>query len=154
MSVSARPTFARCLAGIAVLMLISHAVPVAKAQSAMFAVGMSAPVYRGTRGAPHIPQENGFATLKGVLPKPHLDPVGRPCVEILPLSTAQTINKNIYDQNLLINNQCSQKIALSVCYYQTRNCSNLAIAGYTRQLKLFGVSPEKEFRIEYREYVN
>jgi hypothetical protein len=151
---SAPSTFRQLLASATVLMLVSHCAPAANAQSAMFAFGMSAPVYRGTRGAPHIPQETGFGTLKGVLPQPHLDPVGRHCVEVFPLSTAQTINQNIYDQNLLMNNQCSQKITLSVCYYQTRNCSNLAIAGYTRQLKLFGVSPEKEFRIEYREYVN
>jgi hypothetical protein len=137
-----------------VLTLVSHEVSVASAQSAIFPNGLSAPVYRGTRGAPHFPQVAGFTAAKGILPQPHLNPVGKPCVAIYPVANAQIVNRNIYDHNLLINNQCSQRIRLSICYYQTRTCSTFAIAGYTRQLKLFGIFTEKDFRIEYREYLD
>jgi hypothetical protein len=142
------------VAGATVLTLVSGGVPVASAQSSIFPSGLSAPVYRGTRGAPYLPQAVGFAAVKGVLPQVHLNPVGKPCVDIYPVATAQIINRNIYDHNLLMNNQCSQRIRLSICYYQTRTCSIFAVAGYTRQLKLFGIFPEKDFRIEYREYLN
>lgn len=152
-SAQAPPKFRLLLVGAAVLTLVSHGVPIASAQSPIFTIGLSSPVYRGTRGAPYFPQA-GFAAMKGLLPQPHLNPVGKPCVEIYPAATAQIINRNIYDHNLLINNQCSQRIGLSICYYQTRTCSIFAIPGYTRQLKLFGIFPEKDFRIEYREYVN
>ena len=64
------------------------------------------------------------------------------------------INKNVYDHSVLISNQCSRNIRLSVCYYQTRNCTTLAIAGYARQQKLLGVFPDKDFRIEFREYLD
>jgi hypothetical protein len=153
-SAQAPSKFRLLLAGAAVLTLVSHGAPVASAQSSIFQIGLSAPAYRGTRGAPYFPQVAGVAALKGVLPQPHLNPVGKPCVEIDPVATAQIINRNIYDHNLLISNQCSQRIRLSVCYYQTRTCSIFAIAGYARQLKLFGIFPEKDFRIEYREYLN
>jgi hypothetical protein len=153
-SAQAPSKFRPLLVGSAILTLVSLGGPVASAQSSLFPIGLSAPVYRGTRGAPYFPQDAGFAAAKGVLPQPHLNPVGKPCVAIYPVATAQIINKHIYDHNLLINNQCSQSIRLSICYYRTRTCSIFAIAGYTRQLKLFGIFPEKDFRIEYREYVN
>jgi hypothetical protein len=140
--------------GTTVLALVSGGVPVASAQNSIFPNGLSAPVYRGTRGAPYFPQDAGFGATKGIFPQPHLDPLGKPCVEIFPVATAQIINKNIYDHNLLMNNRCSQRIRLSICYYRTRTCPTFAIAGYTRQLKLFGIFPEKDFRIEYREYVD
>jgi hypothetical protein len=153
-SVQAPSKFRLLLVGATVLALVSHGLPVASAQSSIFPNGLSAPVYRGTRGAPYFPQDVGFGAMKGLLPPPHLDPLGKPCVEIFPVATAQIINRDIYDHNLLMNNRCSQRIRLSICYYQTRTCSEFAVAGYTRQLKLFGIFPEKDFRIEYREYVD
>jgi hypothetical protein len=144
----------RLLAGAIVLASSSCAAPAARAQDAITPFGMSAPVFRGTRGAPHFPGDVEFAAMKGILPPPHLDPLGKPCIELFPVANAQTINSNIYDHDLLINNRCSQRIRLSACYYRTRTCSTLAIAGYTRQLKLLGIFAEKEFRVEYREYVD
>jgi hypothetical protein len=140
------------LAVAGLLMSAVCGAPVARAESAIVPLGLSAPVYRGTRGAPHFPQENAFA--KAFLPQLHLNPVGKPCVDAFPVAEAQAINRSIYDHNLLISNQCSQAIRLWVCYYQSRTCSIFAIAGYARQLKLLGVFPEKDFRIEYREYLD
>jgi hypothetical protein len=142
------------LAGAIVVASLLCTVPIARAQDAIAPFGLSAPVYRGTRGAPHFPGDVEFAAMKGILPPPHLDPLGKPCVDVFPVANAQTINSNIYDHDLLINNRCSQRIRLSVCYYRTRTCSTFAIAGYTRQLKLLGIFAEKEFRIQYREYVD
>jgi len=141
------------VAGAAVQMSVLSGVPVARAQSSTFRIGLSTPVYRGTRGAPSFPPGSGFAA-KGLLPPPHLNPVGKPCVDVYPVATAQVINKTIYDHNLLIDNQCSRRIRLSVCYYQTRTCSDLTIDAYKRQLKLFGIFAEKDFRVEYREYLD
>jgi hypothetical protein len=124
----------------------------ARAQNSIAQLGMSAPIYRGTRGAPHFSEENPFA--KAFLTQPHLNPVGKPCVDIFPVAEAQAINRSIYDHNLLVNNQCSETIRLSVCYYQSRTCSVFAIAGYRRELKLLGIFPQKDFRIEYREYLD
>ena len=146
--------FRLLLVSVVVLALVSRGVPAASAQGSIFPNGLSAPVYRGTRGAPYFPQGVGFGAVKGLLPPPHLDPVGKPCVEIFPVATAQISNRDIYDHNLLMNNRCSQRIRLSICYYQTRTCAIFAVAGYTRELKLFGIFTEKDFRIEYREYVD
>jgi hypothetical protein len=140
------------LAAAIVVMAGVCGMPASRAQTAFVPLGLSAPVYRGTRGAPHFPQENAFA--RALLPQLHVNPVGKPCVEIFPAAEAQAINRNIYDHNLLINNQCSQTIRLWVCYYRTRTCSIFPVAGYRRQLKLFGISPEKDFRVEYREYLD
>jgi hypothetical protein len=137
-----------------VLTLALGGAQAARAQSAIAPIGLSAPVYRGTRGAPHFPQDGGFGAARAALPQLHLNPVGKPCVDVFPVATAQAINRNIYDHNLLINNQCSQTIRLSVCYYQAQTCATFAIAGYTHQFKLFGIFPDKDFRIEYREYLN
>jgi hypothetical protein len=150
--VSASVKFWLLLAAAGLLMSAVSGAPVARAESAIVPLGLSAPVDRGTRGAPHFPQENAFA--KALLPQLHLNPVGKPCVDVFPVAEAQAINHSIYDHNLLISNQCSQKIRLWVCYYQSRTCSNFAIAGYARQLKLLGIFPEKDFRIEYREYLD
>jgi hypothetical protein len=150
----------RCLTPSKISLLVAAATVLtpalggARAQGAFIPIGLSAPVYRGTRGAPHFPQDNAFGAARAALQQLHLNPVGKPCVEVFPVANAQAINPNIYDHDLLMNNQCSQTIRLSVCYYQARDCSPFIIAGYTRQLKLFGVSAEKDFRIEYREYVN
>jgi hypothetical protein len=142
------------LAGAGVLALAVWRTPIVRAQSSIVPLGLSAPVYRETRGAPHFPQDNGFAAARPAFLQLHLNPIGKPCLEVFPVANAQAINSNIYDHDLLLNNQCSRTIRLSVCYYQTRSCSPFAIAGYTRQLKPLGISPEKNFRIEYREYVD
>jgi hypothetical protein len=139
------------LATVGVLTSVLCGMPDARAQSSILSFGMSAPVYRGTRGAPYFPQENAF--VRAALPQLHLNPVGKPCVEVFPLAEAQALNRNIYDHNLLMNNQCSETIRLSVCYYKTRTCSMFAIPGYRRELKVLGIFPEKDFRIEYREYL-
>ena len=140
------------LVAASVLTAALCAIPAAHAESNFVPLGLSAPVYRGTRGAPYFPQENMFA--RALLPQLHVNPVGKPCVEVHPAAEAQAINRNVYDHNLLIDNQCSQTIRLWVCYYRSRTCSIFPIAGYRRQLKLFGISPERDFRIEYREYLD
>jgi hypothetical protein len=127
---------------------------IAGAQSSILPNGMSASIFVRTLGAPAFPQEARFGLASSTLAQPHLNPSGKPCVTIHPISRAQILNKNIYDHNLLINNECSQKIRLSVCYYQAENCSTMSIGGYARQLELFGIFPEKDFRIQYREYLD
>lgn len=153
-SAPAPSNFRRLLFGATALMLALSGAPIAGAQSSIFPIGQSGAVYRGTRGAPYFPELAGHAAIKGAFPQPHLNPVGKPCIDIYPSATAQIINRSIYDHNILISNQCSQRIRVSVCYYQTRTCSMFPIPAYARQLKLFGIFPQKDFRIEYREYLN
>jgi hypothetical protein len=142
------------LAGTILLTLISREVSVASAQSSILPNGLSASIFAGTPGAPGFSQDARFGAAKSTLAQPHLNPSGKPCITIHPTSKAQTINQNIYDHSLLINNECSQRIRLLVCYYRVQNCSTIAIAGYTREQKLFGIFPERDFRIEYREYLD
>jgi hypothetical protein len=142
------------LASTILLTLTSLEVPVASAQSSILPNGLSASIFAGTPGAPGFSQDARFGVAKSTLAQPHLNPSGKPCITIHPTAKAQIVNQNIYDHSLLINNECSQKIRLLVCYYHVQNCSTVSIAGYTRQQKLFGIFPERDFRIEYREYLD
>jgi hypothetical protein len=154
-SARASSRFRRTLAGAVILALASRGGSVASAQSFIVPNGLSAPAYGGTPDAPRFSQAARLAAATNILLRqPHLNPLGKPCVAINPISNAQAANGNIYDHSLLINNGCGRPIRLSVCYYQTRNCSTVSIAGYARQRKLFGVFPDKDFRIEYREYLD
>jgi hypothetical protein len=151
-SANSRSIFKLLLASSVILTLTSRGI--ASAQSSILPNGMSASIFVRTLGAPPFPQEARFGMASSTLAKPHLSPSGRPCVTIHPISRAQILNRNIYDHSLLIGNECNQKIRLSVCYYHVDNCSTMSIAGYARQLELFGIFPEKDFRIEYREYLD
>ena len=151
-SANSRSIFKLLLASTIIWTLTSRGI--AAAQSSILPNGMSASIFVRTLGAPPFPQEARFGLASSTLAQPHLNPSGKPCVTIHPISRAQILNKNIYDHSLLINNECSLKIRLSVCYYHAENCSTMSIAGYARQLELFGIFPEKDFRIEYREYLD
>jgi hypothetical protein len=142
------------LAGAVALGLAPLGASVAEAQSSIIPIGMSAPIYAGTPGAPAVPREARFGLARTMLAQPHLTPLGKPCLTINPFSRPQIRNRDIYDHSLLIRNECSQKIRFLACYYHAGNCSTLSIQGYARQEKLFGIFPEKEFRIEYREYLD
>jgi hypothetical protein len=151
-SATSRSIFRLLLASTMILMLTSR--ETAGAQSSILPNGMSASIFVGTIGALPFSQSARFGLASSTLARPHLNPSGKPCVTIQPISHAQIMNKNIYDHSLLISNECSQTIRLSVCYYHVQNCSMISIAGYARKLELFGIFPEKEFRIEYREYLD
>jgi hypothetical protein len=142
------------LAGAVILTLTARGVSVAGAQGGILPNGLSASIFVGTLGAPPFPQEAPFGLAKTMRAQPHLNPSGKPCVTIHPISRAQIVNNNIYDHSLLISNECSQRIRLLACYYRAENCSTISIDGYARQQKLFGIFPEKHFRIEYREYLD
>jgi hypothetical protein len=149
---NSRSIFKLLFASTLILTLTSRGI--AGAQSSILPNGMSASIFVRTLGAPPFPQEARFGLASSTLAHPHLNPSGKPCVTIHPISHAQILNKNIYDHDLLISNECSQKIRLSVCYYHAEHCSTMSVAGYARQQELFGIFPEKDFRIEYREYLD
>jgi hypothetical protein len=115
---------------------------------------LTAPIYGGTPGAPPPPEGPQFGVQKDAFTQRHLTPAGKPCVAINANAHAQIVNPNVYDHTLLLNNECSHPIKLIVCYYRTQNCKTFTTAAYKREQKLFGIATEKDFRFEFREYLN
>jgi hypothetical protein len=83
--------------------------------------------------------------------KVHRDPYGKPCVDVVGVSRAQTINPKMFDQNIIAENHCSQLIKLKVCYYGSPSCLPLDVPPYGRRETLLGLFPMKEFRYQYTE---
>jgi hypothetical protein len=82
----------------------------------------------------------------------HRDFTGKPCLEVSGSARAHTVNPNLYDHVISVRNNCPQRIALQVCYYQTHDCIPLEIAGGARKEAILGTLPStKDFRFEFRE---
>lgn len=112
------------------------------------------PMFGATAGVSLSPGTPKFGIQKNLFTQRHTTPAGKPCVSIHASSQAQIVNTKLYDHILLLNNECNQPIKLMICYYRTRNCHASTIAAYKRERRLFGLGSEKDFRFEYREYVN
>lgn len=126
----------------------------AAAQMSALSSYLTAPSYGGTAGAPPVPEAPKFGVQKNALLQQHQTPAGKLCISINPNAKAQIVNPHVYDHTLLLRNDCSQPIKIMACYFHTENCKTFTVAGYKRELKLFGIATEKEFRYEAREYLN
>jgi hypothetical protein len=87
-------------------------------------------------------------------PSRHLNSSNKPCLTVSGLIKAQIINANLYDQILLLDNQCSQPIKIRACYYKSTSCTVMQVNGYKREQHNLGVSTTGDFRYSYREYLN
>lgn len=82
----------------------------------------------------------------------HRDFTGRPCLEVSGSARPHTINPNLYDHMISVKNNCPQRIAIQVCYYQSQDCISMDIPGDSTRDGVLGVMPaEKSFRFEFRE---
>jgi hypothetical protein len=88
-----------------------------------------------------------------ILPSPHLDPSGKPCLTVSASARKQLNNASIYDQLLLLDNHCGSEIRLRACYESTNDCVDMSIGAYKRLEKILGIFPSQDFRYTYREYV-
>jgi hypothetical protein len=82
-------------------------------------------------------------------------PLGKPCIELFGNAQPLATNKRVFYHLVRANNNCSQRIMLQVCYYQTDTCTNLQVPGYGRTEATLGIMPATpSFRFEYREQVD
>ena len=143
----------RHLSGIATILLLSGHPGLA--QGTMPLGTLSAPVVGQTGGITPLPSMPNFGSSLTGLPQLHYTPTKAACVKITASSRPQKVNPNIYDNVLLINNDCGQTIGLQACYYQKKGCLDLDIQGYARKEVILGIQFKgQEFRYEYREKFN
>jgi hypothetical protein len=111
----------------------------------------SAPTVGGTlpvpaRVAPTFGSSNSTEILR------HRDFAGKPCLTVVGFARPHIIDPNLYDHVINVRNDCPQRIAMQVCYYQTHDCIPIEIPGDQRKEAILGSLPAaKDFRFEFRE---
>jgi hypothetical protein len=84
--------------------------------------------------------------------KVHLDPTGKPCVDISAFARPQIVNPKMFDHTIVAHNRCSQPINLKVCYYGSQSCIPVDVSAYGQKQAVLGVFPTlRDFRYEYTE---
>jgi len=82
----------------------------------------------------------------------HRDFAGKTCLVVGGDARRHTIGSNLYDHVIIVRNNCPKRIAMEVCYYQTRGCIPMEIPGGERKEAILGTMPSmKNFRFEFRE---
>lgn len=122
---------------------------IAAAQTAIF--GLSRETLGGTTAGDYNASTKFQSDLA---PGRHLDATNKPCLRVSPLSKKQGLNPNLYDQILLLDNQCAQAIRIQACYYKSSSCTVMRIGAYQRQQQNLGVSTSPDFRYSFREYLD
>lgn len=128
------------------------AVP-ALAQSGMGSYDpLSRPVIGATSGMQDLdtPQRFEWSQGNGILR--HRDFAGNPCLTVNGAAQAHKVDPNLYDDVITVVNNCPQRIAMQVCYYQSEDCIQMEIPGESHQEAVLGILPAtKDFRFEFRE---
>ncbi len=82
----------------------------------------------------------------------HRAPTGSPCLTVSGFARPHTVNPNLYDHVITVNNGCAQRITMRVCYYNSMDCVPIEIPGGERKEAILGTMPStKDFRFEFRE---
>jgi len=66
------------------------------------------------------------------------DAIGRPCLDVDAASRAHTVNRDVVDHVVSVQNKCSRMIKVKVCYFQTDNCKEFQVQGYSRVDTILG----------------
>jgi hypothetical protein len=104
-------------------------------------VGVPAPAQKPTFGA-----SNGTEILR------HRGPTGSPCLAVGGFARPHVVNPNLYDHVIVATNNCPQRLAMRVCYYNTQDCISMEVPGNERKEAILGSLPSaKDFRFEFRE---
>jgi hypothetical protein len=82
----------------------------------------------------------------------HMGPTGKACLTVNGEAQRETINPNLFEHMVIAQNDCSQRIKMQVCYYQSQQCVAMNVPPYGRQDLVLGIMPAmNEFRFEFRE---
>lgn len=80
------------------------------------------------------------------------DAFGKPCLEIRALARASTINRDIIDHVVWLQNKCPKKLTVKVCYYNSERCNRVEAAPYKRTDTILGtVNGVRFFRYNVTE---
>lgn len=120
------------------------------AQSGLPGGSRSAPIV-GSTGGLSVPSNKFDMSSK---PKQHQTPAGKACVTIHGFSNRQIVNPDMFENILIIGNECSKAIGLSLCYLQSEKCISTTIGPYGRRQQVLGLQPSKDFRFAYTEVFN
>jgi hypothetical protein len=123
---------------------------------AQFAIGeqrLSQEVTGGTMGK--VAETNIVSNIgQSILPPRHVDSAGTICLTVSPYPRNQTINANIFDQMLILDNRCGAEIRIRACYLNTSSCKVMSVGGYKRVEQTLGIFSSPYFQFSYREYVH
>jgi hypothetical protein len=82
----------------------------------------------------------------------HMGPTGKPCLTVNGEAQREIINPNLFEHMIIAQNDCSQRIKMQVCYYQSQRCVAMNVPPYGRQDLVLGIMPGMSgFRFEFRE---
>src|SRR5258708_6181062 len=110
------------------------------------------PIVGATTGIRPPSETQPFGESANAGKKVHMDPTGKPCVQVSAFSRPEIINPKLFDHTILARNHCSLPINLKVCYYGSQSCIPVDIPGYGQKQTVLGVYPSlRDFRYEYTE---
>src|SRR4051812_38856738 len=90
-------------------------------------------------------QSNTFAPV-------HRSPSGAACLRVAGQALPFANNNSLFNHWIYVENTCSDRIRLKVCYYSTTNCIDMDVPGRDRKQAILGTLPSvKDFRYDYRE---
>jgi hypothetical protein len=108
--------------------------------------GLGAGGYPGPSQTPSFDASSGTEMLR------HRSPTGSPCLDVGGFARRHTLNSNLYDHVVTITNNCSQRITLQVCYYNSQDCLPVEVSGGERKEEILGTMPSmQDFRFEFKE---
>ena len=82
----------------------------------------------------------------------HRSPTGATCLSVGGFARPHFVNKQLFDHVITVKNDCAQRIALQVCYYQSEDCINIQVPGDETKQAVLGTLPRMAtFRFEFRE---
>jgi hypothetical protein len=111
----------------------------------------TAPQFRGV-GVPALPENPTLKASSGNELLRHRGPTGAACLDVGGYARQHTTVANLYDHVIVIKNNCAQRIAIQVCYYNTQDCLPVEIPGGERKEAILGTMPSMtDFRFEFRE---
>lgn len=142
------------ISGIALLLIWIPLVDIsASAQSGTDSFDpLSRPTLGGTSGTEYFNESPSFQAATGHEILRHRDFAGRPCLAVGGFAEAHAIDPNLYDDVISVTNNCPERIAVQVCYYQSVDCILMDIPGQERKEAILGMLPStKDFRFEFRE---
>ena len=89
---------------------------------------------------------------KNELNNQHLTSTGKPCIALESYSTAELINKKIFEHWVQASNNCGQHIKLQVCYHATNDCIVMNVPPWETANSVLGIYPNvKEFQYDAKE---
>lgn len=120
------------------------------------AQGLNSPLGAGTQRGGGVGSE-ALATLpllsgEDLGTKRHVGPTGKPCLTLTGKPEAERFNPKLFQHIIIALNDCSHRIKLQVCYYQSEHCLPMNVPPYGRDEAILGIMPSMPaFRFQFRE---